>query len=61
MDIDKNDKIELNEFIDCMKVMKKWGIDIKDPEKEFKILDVNNDGVLVFDEFCDYYVKKSLK
>ena len=39
---------------------KKWGVKITDPEAEFKKIDNNKGGVILFEEFCDYAIKKSL-
>ncbi len=40
--------------------MKLWGINITDPEKEFNSIDTNKGGVIMFDEFCKYAIKKGL-
>ena len=40
--------------------MQKWGITFEDPEKEFKVIDVNNSGAILFDEFAHYCIAKKL-
>ncbi len=40
--------------------MKKWGVEVEDPEKEFKEIDKNGGGSIMFDEFCHYAIKKNL-
>ena len=41
-----------------MPEIEKWGVKITDPEAEFKKIDTNNGGFILFDEFCDYAVKR---
>ena len=40
--------------------MQKWGVSIVNPEAEFKKIDINNGGFILFDEFADYCIKRSL-
>ena len=40
--------------------MEKWGVKITDPKAEFKKIDTNNSGSIMFDEFCEYAIKKNL-
>ena len=60
--IDTSDdfKIDVNEFKKALPAMKKWGLKIDNPEAEFKKIDNNKGGVILFEEFCDYAIKKSL-
>ena len=60
--IDSSDdfKINLNEFKKAIPTLEKWGIKINDPEKEFNSIDTNHGGVILFDEFCTYAIKKNL-
>lgn len=60
--IDKSgdDKISLKEFKEAIPIMKKWGVVVKDPVKEFQKIDVNNGGSLLFDEFSHYCITTSL-
>lgn len=44
-----------------MPTMKKWGVEVEDPEKEFKEIDKNGGGSIMFDEFCHYAIKKNLE
>ncbi len=41
-------------------MLKKWGVNIKDPKSEFKSIDKNGGGVVLFDEFSHYCITKSL-
>ncbi len=53
-------KISINEFKKAIPTLEKWGIKINDPESEFNKIDTNNGGVIMFDEFCTYAIKKNL-
>ena len=53
-------KISINEFKKAIPTLEKWGIKINDPEKEFNSIDTNHGGVILFDEFCTYAIKKNL-
>ena len=60
--IDTSDdcKINLKEFKKALPTLEKWGIKMKNPEAEFKKIDRNNSGSIMFDEFCEYAIKKNL-
>lgn len=53
-------KINLEEFKKALPTLEKWGIKITDPQKEFNLIDTNKGGVIMFDEFCKYAIKKNL-
>jgi hypothetical protein len=40
--------------------MKKWGIVISDPMTTFKLIDKDNGGMILFDEFCQWAIQKNL-
>ena len=60
--IDTSDdfKVDFNEFKKALPTLEKWGVKIKDPKAEFKKIDNNNSGSIMFDEFCEYAIKKNL-
>jgi len=60
--IDTSDdfKVDINEFKKAMPTLEKWGVKITDPVAEFKKIDNNNSGSIMFDEFCEYAIKKNL-
>lgn len=60
LDKSGDDKLSIEEFKQAVPTMKKWGVLITDPEAEFKKIDVNNGGTLLFDEFSHYCITKSL-
>ena len=43
-----------------MKLLETWGIDIEDVDAEFAAIDTNGGGIVLFDEFCDWAIKKQL-
>lgn len=55
-------KISLDEFKKAIPKMKEWGVEIKenDAEKEFKNIDIGNEGTISFEEFCTFAIQKSL-
>ena len=60
--IDTSDdfKVDINEFKKAVPILEKWGVKITDPNAEFKKIDTNNSGSIMFDEFCEYAIKKNL-
>lgn len=59
-DLSSDFKIKLDEFKKACPKLGKWGIKVSDPAAEFKKIDVNNSGSIMFDEFCDYAIQKNL-
>ena len=60
VDTSDNFKVDLNEFKKAVPTLEKWGVKIGDPAAEFKKIDKNNTGGIMFDEFCEYAIKKNL-
>ena len=60
--VDSSDdfKVNLAEFKKAIPTLAKWGVKISDPAAEFKSIDKNNSGNLMFDEFCEYAIQKNL-
>ena len=40
--------------------IQKWAGKIDEPEKEFCCIDVDGEGTITFDEFCDWAVQRHL-
>ena len=53
-------RISLDECKNAVPKMKEWGVEIDNPEREFNNIDVNEEGTVTFDEFCDFAIQKSL-
>lgn len=60
--VDKDDdrRISYDEFLKAKDTMSTWGIDMSDPEAQFKDCDKNGGGMVLFSEFCDWAIKKNL-
>ena len=54
-------KIDLKEFLSATKTIEKWAGSMADPEQEFKNLDKNGGGQILFREFCEWSVRKHLE
>ena len=53
-------KLDAKEFKKAIPTLEKWGAKIVDPATEFKKIDKNNSGSIMFDEFCEYAIHKIL-
>lgn len=60
--IDKSDdfKVDINEFKKALGTLESWGVKITDAQAEFNKIDTNKGGVIMFDEFCEWAIKKQL-
>ena len=60
--IDTNDdmKISKAEFIKAKDSLEQWGIDMSNPDDEWKRADLNVSGSLMFDEFLDWAFARGL-
>jgi hypothetical protein len=60
--IDKDDdrRISVHEFIQATDMLKAWGIDMTDPEARWRECDADGKGMVLFNEFSDWAIKKSL-
>ncbi len=60
--IDTNDdrRVGHSEFMQAIPELKKWGIDMSHPETQWKQCDRDGGGMVLFIEFCDWAIKKSL-
>ena len=59
IDVNKDHKISLVEFKEAQSNIEKWVGKI-DAEEEFKKIDTNGGGAILFDEFCEWAIKKNL-
>ena len=60
IDNDHNGKIEIDECLQARQMIELWVGPIEDMEAEFKSIDTNNGGFILFDEFCEWSIKKNL-
>ena len=61
-EIDTSDdrRIELAEFKKAIPRLATWGVKITNPEAAFKEIDRNGGGIILFDEFADWALRKQL-
>lgn len=60
VDSDGDRRINLEEFTSAQLKMEEWVGPIANIEKEFKSIDRNGGGSILFDEFCKWAIKKNL-
>ena len=61
IDTSNDRRITLDEFRWGQKILQKWVGKIASMEDEFKKIDKNSGGFILFDEFCDWAIEKGLK
>ena len=61
-EIDKSDdnRISVDEFKQALPDIKRWGVTIEDPDKAFAEVDSDGGGLVLFDEFADWALRKQL-
>ena len=61
-EVDSSDdwRVDFEEFKAALPKIESWGVKITNPEAEFKAIDKNGGGMLLFDEFADWALKKHL-
>jgi hypothetical protein len=60
VDLDDDRRIDYNEFVKAKSALITWGIDMSNPEAQWKECDKNGGGKVLFDEFCAWSIKKGL-
>eukprot|EP01079_Euglenida_sp_SAG-EU17-18_P002938 gene2938-576_t len=56
----KDQRIDIDEFKAGIPLVEKWGFRVTNPDAEFSRIDRNGGGQILFDEFADWALKKSL-
>ena len=62
LDSSDDRRLSLPEFRAGVDMLRQWGVEIP-PDRiaaEFKTIDTNGGGIVLFDEFCDWAIKKQL-
>lgn len=61
-EVDSSDdwRVDFGEFKAALPRLETWGVKIANPEAEFKAIDKNGGGMILFDEFADWALKKQL-
>jgi len=60
LDVNRERRINLQEFKDALPKLNHWGLEVGDPEEEFKKIDTNGGGEVLFDEFSHWALEKHL-
>jgi Ca2+-binding EF-hand superfamily protein len=59
-DKDDDRRVSYEEFVAAKDTISKWGIDMSDPEAQWKECDKDGAGMVLFAEFCDWAIKMNL-
>ena len=60
IDIDGDRRLDYQEFVAALPIVESWGIQVPDPKREFSNMDGNGKGKILFDEFCDWAIRKEM-
>jgi len=60
IDTNKDKRIDRGEFAAAAKLVDTWGLKVADPDAVFKEIDSDGGGMILFDEFADWAIKKKL-
>ena len=60
VDKDDDNRIDRQEFASAIPTMQKWVGPIADADATFSEIDKNGGGIILFDEFCAWAIKKNL-
>jgi hypothetical protein len=52
--------LSYTEFKLAKEVLERWGVDMSDPELQWKELDTDHSNSVTFDEFCVWAISKNL-
>ncbi|CAL6037466.1 Flagellar_calcium-binding protein [Hexamita inflata] len=61
LDTSRDRKIQIGEFIRGVDKLNQWGAKIQDPKADFKKIDDNDSGNILYDEFLQYALDKNLE
>ena len=60
IDTDDDRRVDHSEFLQAKPLLQKWGIDMSNPEKQWRAADRDGGGKILFIEFCDWAIKRNL-
>lgn len=60
IDTNKDKRIDASEFAAAAKLVESWGMTIKEPAEVFAEIDGDGGGMILFDEFADWAIRKQL-
>lgn len=60
IDLDGDKRLTFKEFKCASPQLTNWGVDMSNPEAQWKICDSDGKGMVLFDEFCNFAIRSSL-
>ena len=60
IDTSKDKRIDEDEFAAAVGLVAEWGLKVTDPAALFKTIDLDGGGIVLFDEFAHWAIKKKL-
>eukprot|EP00494_Astrolonche_serrata_P031977 UN32246 len=60
IDVSRDFKLTLDEFRLALPLLKKWGVNVDDPEGLFEMIDKDHSGEISFAEFVDWALKEAI-
>jgi len=60
IDTSSDRRINFQEFQQALGEIQKWGVEVADPVAAFREIDVNGQGMILFDEFANWAISNSL-
>ena len=60
IDTSHDHRVSHNEFLKCKPILESWGIDMSNPEAQWKKADSDGGGMILFIEFCDWAIKNQI-
>ena len=59
IDVNKDRSISFSEFMQATDTLQEWGIDMKDPIRQWNEIDADSSGKVSFHEFCLWAIIKN--
>ncbi len=53
-------RVSKSEFMQAIPDLERWGVDMSNPEKQWRAADADGGGMILFIEFCSWAIKQNL-
>ena len=60
IDSGEDGRVDLAEFVAARAAIERWVGPMEDPEAEFRLIDADQGGQILFEEFCKWAIAKNL-
>lgn len=60
IDTDGDRRVSYEEFLRAKILLERWNVDMSRPEEQWKECDSDGHGMVLFDEFCNWSIRKGL-